>query len=605
MCCRIPCVAPAVSDIQAVIDLFTRFNITTMTYSPRFTFYLSYKAMIVLSFFLISAILPAQEVQQVKPAADRKRDLYYEAAKQKVLGNYDMALELFKQYQSSHPNDAATAYEMADIYSELKQASKAIPQAEKAVELDVENKWYKMLLFQLYQSEGRFEESGDIIKQLMLSEPENLEYIQEMALNQIYAGNLKDAIRTYDSMEELIGITEEISQQKQRIYLLMGKPDKAIAEIERLTTAFPEDTRYLEMLAEQYMSNKLADKALLTYQRILEIDPDNPYINISLSDYYRQKGDKAKSLEYLKAGFANPALDIDTKVQILLAYYTVNEIYSDRKEEAFSLAELMITAHPEEPKAWSIYADLLYQDKKLEEARDAFYKVIAIDSGKYLVWEQLLFVQSELNDSNAMAEEGERAISMFPQQPFLYLFAGVGRFQLKDYEKAAEHFSNGTKFTVANNKLLEQFYSYLGDTYFQLKDHAASDQAYEKALSLNPDNSLVLNNYAYYLSLRGEELDKAAEMAKKSVELDPENSSNQDTYGWVLFQLGKYEEAKEWIARAIGSEEESAVVIEHYGDVLWMLGDRNEALKYWERALNLGEGSEFLEKKVQEKNYFK
>jgi tetratricopeptide (TPR) repeat protein len=562
-------------------------------------------SMSMLGMFLVSSFLAVygQNVGADIAANPADRSLYFDAAKQKVLENYDKALELFQRYQKQNPDDPAAYYEMADIYSALKDFDQAIEMAEKAVELDTENKWYKILLFQLYQSRSNYDKAGEVISYLLEKDPDNIEYIQELALNYIYNGELKEAIRIYDSLQDKIGITEEVSQQKHRIYLLLGKEDKAIQEIEELSNAFPDETRYLEMLAELYLSEGKNDLALETYKRILEIDPDNPYINISLSDYYRQIGEKEKSLEYLKSGFANPNLDIDTKVQILLSYYTVNEIFNDRKEEAFKLAGLMIQAHPQEPKAWSIYADLLYQDKKLEEARDAFEKVIMLDSSKYLVWEQLLFVESELSDFNAMADKGERAIKLFPQQPLLYLFAGVGRFQKKDYEEAVEHFENGVKFTVSNNKLLEQFFSYLGDTYFQLKNHTSSDQAYEKALKINPDNSIVLNNYAYYLSLRKEKLDRAEEMSRKAVELDP-NSSNQDTYGWVLFQKGNYAEAKVWIGKSLEQEGESAVVVEHYGDVLWKLGDKKNAVKYWEKAIKLGEGSELLEKKVEEKQYF-
>jgi len=540
-----------------------------------------------------NAIIPTRE----------NNDLYYEAAKQKVLGNYDAALQLFTEYLAKHPNDAATMYEMADIYSSQDKLEEALPLAEKAAKLDPANKWYKILLYQLYQSQSQFDKAAGVISSLLEAEPGNLDYLQELAMNYLYAGDYKNAVKIYDSIDEMIGVTEEVATQKERIYLLTGKPDKAIEEIERLSATYPDETRYMEMLAELYMSAKMPEKALEIYQRILAMEPDNAFINISLSDYYRQKGDKEKSYEYLQAGFANPNLDIDTKIQILLAYYTVNELYSDRKEEAFTLARLLLQAHPEDPKAWSIYADLLFQDKQMEAARDAFHKVIAIDSSKYLVWEQLLFVESELNDYNAMADEGERAIVLFPQQPIPYLLAGAGRYQQKNYARAAELFKTGANFTIGNNKLLEQFYSYLGDTYFQLKDPAAMDAAYDKALSLNPNNSLVLNNYAYYLSLRKEKLEKAEEMAKKAVELDPENSSNQDTYGWVLFERGKYAEAKEWIGKAIENDKESAVVVEHYGDVLWKLGDTDEAVRYWEKALKLGEGSEFLERKVAEKIY--
>jgi tetratricopeptide (TPR) repeat protein len=346
------------------------------------------------------------------------------------------------------------------------------------------------------------------------------------------------------------------------------------------------------------------DQALELYNQILQTDPENPYINISLSDYYRKQGDRVKALEYLKAGFANPNLDIDTKVSIMLAYYSVTEFYSSYKGEAFELASILVNTHPNDPKAHSIYADFLMQDKRYEEARQSFRKVISIDSTKYLIWEQLLFAEAELGDHRAMADESKRALELFPDQPMLYMFAGAAAFQLKDYEAAAKYFKNGANFVVMNDKMLAQFYSYLGDTYFQLHDHEQSDAAYEKVLKIEPANVLVLNNYAYYLSLRGVNLEKAEQMAKKAVEIEPDNSSYLDTYGWVLFKLGRYEEARSWIAKAMEKGEESAVVVEHYGDVLWKLNDKKEAVKYWEKAREAGEGSELLEKKVQDKTYY-
>jgi Tfp pilus assembly protein PilF len=141
----------------------------------------------------------------------------------------------------------------------------------------------------------------------------------------------------------------------------------------------------------------------------------------------------------------------------------------------------------------------------------------------------------------------------------------------------------------------------MGDAYNQLGNDAKSDEAYENVLKIDPDNDYVLNNYAYYLSLRKENLDKAAEMAKRATELRPNSPANQDTYGWVLYQLGNYEEAEVWIGKAIANEEEaSGVILEHYGDVLWQLGNREDALEYWLKAREKGEGSEFLEQKIEE-----
>lgn len=529
------------------------------------------------------------------------RETYFEASREKILGNFDRAADLFEKCIAKDPDDAAAMYELASIYTDKGKLDEALPLAQKAVGIDDGNKWYKLLLAQIYQALGKYEDAGKVISQLLVTDPDNLDYYQEQALNYIYGGDFKNAIKTYDMMEEKIGITEEISVQKEKIYIMTGKADKAIAEIKKLSDAYPDEPRYLEMLAELYMTAGIYDQALITYNKILQIDPENPYINISLSDYYRKKGDIDKSNEYLQAGFANPNLDIDSKVSILLAYYSVNEIYGTHKEEAFELATILVTTHPNDPKAHSIYADLLVQDKRYDEARQAFYKVLSLDSTKYLVWEQLLFVESELEDFPAMADIGKRATNLFPNQPLPYLFTGAAEFQMDNFEAAAKSFEMGVNFVAGNDQMLAQFYSYLGDIYFRLKDNARSDQAYEKVLKIDPANSMVLNNYAYYLSLRGENLEKAEQMAKKAVDLDPENGANQDTYGWVLYKLGKYQEAKLWIGKAIENREESAVVIEHYGDVLWQLGDKKEAVKYWEKAIKIGEGSEFLEKKVQDK----
>jgi len=566
----------------------------------------SYRLIVILILTLLQSYslnLFAQESLTGSGNFPKNRETYYEASKQKILGNYDKAIELYRKCLDQDPADAAAMYELANVYTEQGKVAEAVPFAEKSVEADPANKWYKVLLIQLYQAQGKYTDAGRIIDQLIVAEPGNIEYYEDKALNYIYNNDYKNAVKSYDILEQKMGINEDISVQKEKIYIMMGKPEKAIEEIRKLALAFPDEPRYLEMLAELYMTSGMYDQALEVYNEILKVDPENPYINISLSDYYRKKGDKAKSFEYLKAGFANPNLDIDSKVSILLAYYSVTEIYSSYKDEAFELATILIKAHPDDPKAHSIYADFLVQDKRYAEARVAFLKVISIDSTKYLVWEQLLFVESELGDNPAMADESERAIELFPDQPMLYLFAGAANFQMKDFEAAAKYFKNGANFVVGNDKMLAQFYSYMGDTYFQLKDHEKSDEAYERVLKIEPDNVLVLNNYAYYLSLRGVNLEKAEHMAKKAVELEPGNSSYEDTYGWVLFKQGSYQEAKEWIAKAIESGEESAVVLEHYGDVMWKLDNKKEAAKYWEKAQKAGEGSEFLEMKVQDKTY--
>jgi tetratricopeptide (TPR) repeat protein len=197
------------------------------------------------------------------------------------------------------------------------------------------------------------------------------------------------------------------------------------------------------------------------------------------------------------------------------------------------------------------------------------------------------------------------AIELFPEQAMPFLFSGLANLQLKNYEDALVSFRRGQRLVVNNDELESQFYMYMGDTYHALKNAEESDKAYDRSLELKYDNPYVLNNYAYYLSVRNTNLYKAEVMAKKAVELDPVNASFQDTYGWVLYRLGRFDEAKTWVAKAL--EEKggpSAEVMEHYGDILFHLGEIGKAVEYWEKAKAKGPGSEFLQKKITDKKIY-
>ncbi len=529
-------------------------------------------------------------------------ELFLEANTQKLLGKLDKARDLFIQCLYADPEDAASMYELARIERVLNNQKEALEWAEKSVVYDPENIWYLKVLSDLYQENMQFDESIEVINKLVKMHPDNLEYLYDLALTHLLVGNYQKSINTYNRIEKQIGVSEDISIQKQKIWLRMEKPEKAIEEMESLCEAWPQESRLKAILAELYLSNGMDKKALEAYLQIAESDPDNAYIQISLSDYYRKRGETEKSFKHLKLGFANPYLDIDTKVQILLAYFTVKEYYDEQKKEAEELAGILVKTHPEEAKAYSIQADLHYQNEEWEEARESLRKVISLDSSRYIVWEQLLFAESNLSDFEAMRDESRKTIELFPQQPLPYLFAAVASYQFEDHHQMIKDLETGIRFVVRNDLLLAEFYNYLGDAYHQVGEDDKAFEAYEASLKINSDNSIVLNNYAYYLSLRGEDLERAEKMAKKATELDPENSSNQDTYGWVLYKLGEYEQALEWIAMSLKNHnEENAEVLEHYGDVLYKLGKEREAKNYWKRALKAGNGgSELLEKKVNE-----
>ena len=140
--------------------------------------------------------------------------------------------------------------------------------------------------------------------------------------------------------------------------------------------------------------------------------------------------------------------------------------------------------------------------------------------------------------------------------------------------------------------------SSLGLTYDALKMHTESDSTYERALRIDQHFALVLNNYAYSLSERGLQLERAAKMSKESLDKDSTNSSYLDTYGWILFKNGRYEEALVYIKKAVDLGDVSSVVLEHLGDVHAKLNQLSEAKEYWKKALEKDQNNGALKQKI-------
>ncbi len=548
----------------------------------------------------------AETTVEIPGNTEEVTNLFLDATTAKLKGDYAGAITLYKSCIEKNPKHSASMYELAQLYFTAADYATAASYAEQASELEPGNKWYKLLLVEIYGKADRKKELLKTCENLVKQDPGNVDFLFELSNAYLMNEDGDGAVETYNKIEEIIGVNEEISLKKQQIYLILKKTDKAAQELEKLIVQFPEEeTRYNSMLAEMYMNAGKPDQAIVYYQKILEKDPSNPYIHISLSDYYRQKGDVKRTFDELKLGFANPALDIDTKIRVLLTYFTAAEVYNANKPDIINLAQILVETHPDNAKAHSMYGDFLLDDKKYAEARDEYRKVIAIDSSRYAVWETLLNTEIQLSDYEAMESEGSRAVELFPLFPVPYLFKGVAQLQKNKYEAAVESLNAGIKLVSMNNALLVQFYTSLGDAYNRLKNYKLSDESYEKALKLDPENSYVLNNYAYYLSLRNENLAKAEVMSAKSLKLDAANPANMDTYGWVLYKLGRYPEALQWVEKAVSATASpDSDLLEHLGDIYFKLGDTEKAVLNWQKALNAGTGSQNLEKKIKERKLY-
>lgn len=531
--------------------------------------------------------------------------VFFDANKEKMLANYDLAETLFSQALRIDPTSAATMYELANIYEFQGNKTQAVVYSKKAALADPKNIWYQLLYADCLKENKQFEEVVPVFEKLVKDHPDRVDLYYELANNYLVINKLNEAIKVYNRIEEQVGVTEDASMQKLKIYKATNNFDKSVEEAQKLIKAFPKEAKYYGMLGELYMDKGMNDKAFSAYNDLLKIDPQNAYVHLSLADYYRNLKQNDKAFQEIKTAFKSKDLDIDTKVKILLSYYSITETYTELKADADELCKIIVEVHPNEAKAYSIAGDFLYRDKKLEEARTMYRKAIALDKEKYALWNQLLIIESELNDYISMLSESKETMELFPNQSLPYFFNGAANIQMKNYKEAIAALTDGKEFVYDNKPLLAQFYANIGDAQNQLRNHGASDSAYDKALEIDPTNIYVLNNYAYYLSLRNINLEKAEEMSKKTNELEPNNNSYQDTYGWILYQMKKFDDAKLWVGKALDNGGRgNGTLLEHYGDILFKLNDTEGALKYWMDAKKAGNASDLIDKKIADKKLY-
>jgi len=531
--------------------------------------------------------------------------LFASGIKERMAGNNAKAITFFEQALHQKADDHASMYELSELLARENRIDESLVMMKKAIEIAPDNTWYKIRIAQIYKFIGDYEAYSGVYRQLLIQQPDNTEYYGELSSALLLLEKYDEALEVFNQIETQIGVNEALSLQKQQIYNTLDKPEKANAEIEKLAAAFPYEARYQAMLAEIYMKQVQKLKALEAYNKIWELDPNDPYIHVSISEYYRQEGDIEKAYEELLLALANTELDIDTKVQVLVFWFEGAEVNPDLKEKAIGIAEVLIQTHPDSAKGYQILGDVLNDNKEYESANANYLQALQIDSSNYVLWENLLFTDINLQDFVSLEIHSKRCMDLFPVQPLPYLFNGIGCYQNEKYPEALKSFEEGRKFVVSNDNLLGEFYNYTGEVQQKLGNFAASSLAYDKALIINPKNSMVLNNYAYYLSLRGDQLEKALEMAQKATEIDPGNNSNIDTYAWVYYKLGRYEDALRWLDKAInGDDKPSGTIFEHYGDILFKLNRKEEAFLWWQKAKEAGETSEFIDKKLLNKELY-
>lgn len=550
---------------------------------------------------------------------------YIDGLIKSVKGNSAAAILDFQDALENDPK-AAIYYSIAKEYYKLNKISNAIQNINKALEIDTTNTDYYLFAGQLYSLSGNYDYAIETYETAVRLDSTN--YKALFALGELYSANKpQKALKAYEKVLDLIGPEWSVLVSIAELNERLGNVEKTITTVNELLKLNPSNLDLRKLLIEAYIKNKQYDKALeLTEDALQSFPEDNNLIEYKANCLVKMDNWK-DGYEWYKKLLSSKDVEFDNKMRIITGF--LDE--SQRDSTLIDYAEQLLISLEKDSVSWQtkVYLAEIYVSKNNINLAIKFFS----EACNLAQWNDQLWIRygSFLFDNKKYKEaidEMGKAVRLFPTNYLINLLLAYSYSQLQDHSNASDYFEkclnlrendvtvlNGLAFTkysngevdtalVLLNRALKidpnnaQVYGMIGMIYSKKEMYSESDSAYEKAVSLDPEDPLLLNNYAYSLSERGLQLQRCLEMAKKAIEKVPDNSSYLDTIGWVYYMLNDYEKAKEFVQKSLDIEPDNATVLDHLGDIYYKLGNKIKAKEYWEKAYSLDKTIKNLEQKI-------
>lgn len=543
-----------------------------------------------------------------------------EAAKCRMQDNMSASMEMYRHCLEIAPDSPEALFQVGLVHIYMKEDSLGMDCLERAMELDPDNAYYLEVLASLYIRRAEMDDAVPLLERLSRLQSKRSDVLYQLA--NIYAHNEEYArsIEVYDKMELLEGKLPSISRDKFSLYMQMGDSVSAFKELQSLCDEYPADMSYRIGMGYSYQQLGNFEEAMRIYDEVRRVDPDNMTLQMALMDYYKQQGLDSLYEATRDSILYAPRTATEERVRILQQMSMAFTSDSLGREQMTDVFEHVLQVDSTNTDLLMLYA--LYLEGTKSPAVDIHnvlvrVMTIAPDNEEATRW--LLRYYGDEHDYNSLEEVCRKGANYHPENLSFHYFLGVALLLQGDETGALDALRRGLRLRPAgaNPDLVASMFTSTGDILYRMGKDKEAFAEYDSALVYNPDDAMCLNNYAYFLSLKNENLDKAEEMSYRAVKAETGNATYLDTYAWIMFMKGKYAEAAEYMDKIVprdGLEQflandtvTSAVLLEHAGDIAWMNGDRSRALYLWLNAVERSgkDVSPVLLKKVRKRKYYK
>ena len=353
--------------------------------------------------------------------------------------------------------------------------------------------------------------------------------------------------------------------------LLEKYSGKAEALLQRAVRLDPDNYWYRRLLAMNYLRQNRIQEAIVQYEDMVKRFPGRSDLLITLAELYDDTGDYEKELRVLtRYGKLEDVAD-ELKFQRFVCYLQMNELDS---------------AYYEADNPGQIIELLMNTTRNMIEHAENQLDRMRCRSLLDLV----------MNFCDVVSRHEPELGEPYKQKSIAYFWMGQN-------DDALNMLSKGLTL-VKTDADKASLYNLRGDFHHTLGEIELMYADYDSTLVYDPDNINVLNNYAYYLSVEGRNLEKALIMSARTLEAEPLNATYLDTYAWILFKMKRYKESLQYMEKALRYlESDNPEIYEHYGDVLYICGEKEKAVENWHKAKRMNSTSVTLDRKIREERY--
>lgn len=443
-------------------------------------------------------------------------------------------------------------------------------------------------------------------------------------IKQLFFDGLRDKLnenyeKSNDSFSKITAIDPKNAAAWYEIALLnfrQNKMPEAEAAIKSSVDIDPANSWYWKLLSELYKSTGNIEKLIPVLDRLIQLSPDQKSYYFDKANALSMSGKKTEALaiyDTLENKFGSSATITRAKGRVTAEQKPLDSmamaalfIAQKKIPAAIGILQNIAGSHQDDPLFFALSGDILYENGNLPAALVSYKKALKMTGQLYSVWEKVLNIQILLGQYKQMIGMGEAALAVYPNQAILYYYMAFALHREDQNSAALGHIKSALALDGDNRELQALIFALQAEILIDERKPEDADIAFEKAVTLDPRNYLIMNNYAYYLALRSENLNKAVRLIDIAARAMPDDASIADTYALILLKGGKYDIARTWIEKALqNNEAENNVYLEHYGDILFLGGEPDKALVQWKRARDAGNDSALLKRKINEKKYLK